>query len=353
MKRVLFVVLFLFGVLPVAAQDAGDGATITGLNNPRLLDYGADGTLYIAEAGIAGDMEADSDLGPVQYGPSARVMALAPGASEAEVAVDNLISAVGFNNYLGVNAVIATADGWWLALGNGPVLENVHTTGVLQLDAAGEEVRFVDFAAVEAALNPDNDFVAANPIDIAVAEDGTVYVLDASGNALYSLSGDGEPELFHVWEDLPVPTAIDIGPEGDIYVAFLSAFPFPAGSARVERWTSDGELVTTFEGLTGVTDVLAADDGSVYAVEMSTNFGDMGWEANAGRVVSLQESGVAVVAEELNFPYGIAMSPDGMLAVSINSAFVEPGAGAVIWGDPSMARDLMDVAPVATEEANS
>lgn len=350
-KLALVVLVLLLAAFPAAAQDTADDAPVTGLNNPRLLAYGEDGTLYIAEAGLAGDQEAEGEMGPVQYGMTARVMMLPPGATEAEVAVDGLVSAVGFNNYLGVNAVLATPDGWWLALGNGPALDDTHTTGVLQLDSAGAEVRFIDFAAIEAELNPDEDFVASNPIDLAVADDGTVYVIDASGNALYSLTADSEPALVHVWDDLPVPTSVDIGPDGDVYVGFLSAFPFPAGSARVERW-SDGELAATYDGLTGVTDVLVTDDGTLYAVEMATSFGDMGWEANAGRVITVSEDGVAVVAEGLNYPYGIAMSPDGMLAVSVNSAFVEPGAGEVIWVDPSMAGEPV-AAPVETAEANS
>lgn len=347
-KRAVLGLALMLAALPAAAQDTA----ITGLNNPRLLSYGADGTLYIAEAGIAGDQAAEGDMGPVLYGLTARVMSVAPGGSEAEVVLDGLASAVGFNNYLGVNAVLPTDDGWWLVLGNAPALEGVRTTGLVQLDAAGEEVRFIDFAAIEEELNPDNDFVAANPIDMDVSEDGTYYVIDASGNAIYTFTDDSEPEVMHVWEDLPVPTAVDVGPDGNVYVSFLSAFPFASGSARVEQWSPDGELLATYEGLTGVTDVAVADDGTIYAVEMATVFGDMGWTANDGRVVILSADGMATVAEGLNYPYGIAISPEGMLAVSVNSAFVEPGTGEVIWLDPAAAGDMEAVAPVETEEAS-
>ena len=290
-------------------------------------------------------------MGPVMYGPSARVMTVAPGATEAEAAVDGLISTVGFNNYLGVNAVLPEDDGLWLVMGNGPAVEDGRTTGLVHLNADGEETRFVDFAAIEAELNPDEDFVAANPIDMATGADGTYYVLDASGNALYTMTHDGEPELFHVWEDLPVPSGLDVGPDGSIYVAFLSAFPFPPGSARIEQWSPEGELLATYGGLTGLTDVLVGEDGTIYAVELATSFGDTGWEANAGRVVVVSEAGVAPVAEGLNFPYGIAMSPDGMLAVSVNSAFAEPGTGEVVWVDPANMGEMEAPAPVATEEA--
>jgi len=36
------------------------------------------------------------------------------------------------------------------------------------------------------------------------------------------------------------------------------------------------------------------------------------------------------VAEGLNYPFGIAESPDGTLVVTVNSAFSEPDTGAVI-----------------------
>lgn len=346
---ILLAGLLVLFALPVAAQDGSDNIIASNLNNPRHLYYAEDGTLYIAEAGLGGENQIETEAGPVAYGNTARLLALPAGGGEPEVVVDNLVSAVAFNNYVGVNSVLVEPERIWLVLGQAPAIEGERVNGVLVLGSDLSEERFIDFAALEEANNPDNDFdVAANPIDIAVSEDGTYYVLDASANALYSLTADGEPEVFLAWEDLPVPSGIDIGPEGDLYVSFLSAFPFETGSARIERWTAEGELVETYGGLTGVTDVLVADDGTIYAVEMSTRFGDLGWEPDAGRVVIVSADGVAPVAEGLNFPYGIAMGPDGMLAVSVNAAFVEPGTGSVIVIDPAAAGDV-EPAPVAPE----
>lgn len=361
MQRTLFIVaglLSLLLALPVAAQDEGENVLASGLNNPRLLSYADDGTLYIPEAGLAGENEAQTEAGPVAYGNTARVLSVPAGGGEAQVVVDNLISASAFDNYVGVNSVLAEPERLWLVLGNAPQVAGEHTVGVLVLDSDLNEVRFVDFQAIEEAGNPDNDFVVANPIDIAAGDDGTYYVLDASANALYTMAADGEPELFHVWEDLPVPSAIDIGPDGDLYVAFLSAFPFATGSARIERWTPEGELVETFGNLTGVTDVLVDEEGVIYAVELSTLFGDTGWTPDAGRVVIVSADGVTPVAEGLNFPYGVAQGPDGILAVSVNTAFVEPGAGSVIVVDPSAAGELEPATsapqpPAETPEAGS
>ena len=45
---------------------SSEGAVATGLNNPRHISFSSDGTLYIAEAGQGGDMEAQGPFGPVK-----------------------------------------------------------------------------------------------------------------------------------------------------------------------------------------------------------------------------------------------------------------------------------------------
>ena len=131
-------------------------------------------------------------------------------------------------------------------------------------------------------------------------------------------SADAGLEVAVVWDfesDNPVPTAVDIGPDGDIYVGFLTGFPFPAEGSRIERW-SGGELVETFEGLTAVTSVLVTDDGDVYAVEFGVFRPRLGswtcgesfgrWHRNGIRWTSP----VHMV---------LAQAPDGTLVVSTNS----------------------------------
>ncbi|MCA0455007.1 MAG: ScyD/ScyE family protein [Chloroflexi bacterium] len=321
--------------LPVFGQSELE-TVASGLNNPRLLSYGSDGTLYIAEAGTGGDTQVtDAGGNPVLYGTTARVSTVANMGSEPQPLVENLPSVEAFNNVVGVNAVWVddnpdTDEGLFAVVVGGPTdIDGTPTRGVQILDSSLTEQRFIDIGAVEDSTNPDGDDLASNPIDIAY--DGTTwYILDASGNALYTVEGDGEPTLFHVWDDLPVPSAVAVGPEGDVYVGFLSSFPFATGSARIERWTAAGELVETYGNLTGVTDVHVGDDGTVYAVEFASGFGDTGWLPDSGQVVVVTTDAVTPLLTGLNFPYGLAQAPDGSWVVSINSAFVEPGTGAVV-----------------------
>ena len=127
-----------------------------------------------------------------------------------------------------------------------------------------------------------------------------------------------------------MPTSIDFGPDGDLYVGFLSGFPFATEGSRIERWSPDGELVEGYEGLTLVTDVLVDDDGVIYAVEHAAGFGDRGFIPDSGRVVTVSpDSGITPLLEGLRTPYGLAQAPDGRLVVSVASADAT-GTGMVI-----------------------
>jgi sugar lactone lactonase YvrE len=138
--------------------------------------------------------------------------------------------------------------------------------------------------------------------------------------------------VFASWsvDDNPVPTTVAVGPDGSVYVGFLTGFPFPSEASRIEVYSPEGELAQTFEGLTMVTDLLLGDDGTLYAVQMADSFGDQGFNPESGSVVAVSEDGIVPVVEGLNFPYGLALTPDGGLVVSLNAAFGEPGTGMVI-----------------------
>jgi sugar lactone lactonase YvrE len=194
----------------------------------------------------------------------------------------------------------------------------------------------IDLDAFEQENNPDQDAeVHSNPSDVAVGADGTVYITDASGNDLLTWTEADGLQLFASWPVVEgsaqsVPTSVAIGPEGDIYVGFLGGFPFEAGGTRIEVYSADGALKTTYDGLTLVTDVLVGADGTVYAVQMASGFGDTGFIADSGSVVRVSADGLEAVAEGLPFPYGLALSPDGNLVVSLHGTGGAPENGEVV-----------------------
>src|SRR5262249_47627642 len=156
-----------------------------------------------------------------------------------------------------------------------------------------------------------------------------------SGNSLLKWTETDGLKLFAAWpvsesEPQAVPTSVALGPDGDLYVGFLSGFPFPSQGARIERYSPDGTLKETYKNLTLVTDVLVTADGTVYAVQLANGFGDAGYTPNSGSVIKIVNGEPSVVADGLNFPYGLAQDKDGSLFVTLDSAFVAPDSGMVV-----------------------
>lgn len=299
--------------LPTVAQDAGDVFT-DGLPNPRNMSFDSDGNLYVAEAGVAGaQMTAAED----PYGASASVSVIAPDGTR-NVVVAGLIS-YREGNPLGAHDIIVTDESYWILLGETSDFRIPFTHALVELDRdTGRVKTFVDLLSLELEQDPDNNpNEQSNPVDMAIAPDGSITIANAGCNCLMSWSAEAGLSVLAAWDfesDNPVPTSVAYGPDGDLYVGFLTGFPFPQGGSRIERW-SDGELVETYEGLTAVTSLLVTDDGTIYAVELGVF--DQGW--NPGRVVMIQDGNVVPVLEDLTQPYGIAQGTDGTLYVSTNT----------------------------------
>ncbi len=334
-KRLLILVIALMalamGIAPAFAQD--DTAVIAeNLNEPRQLFYDSDGTLYITEAGNAGDVDATGVFGnPLKIGLSASLSVVSP-EGEQSVLIDGLPSIEAGGPYYGAHGIYVGDTTIWVITGEAPQEgsydpEEYPFNMLIGFDKETLEItQKIDLFAAASPLNPSVPN-RGNPVDIAVAEDGTVYIPMAGCNCVESWTEADGVQIAASWmdpDDNPVPTTVDIGPDGDLYVGFLMGFPWPAGGARIERW-SDGELVETYGGLNTVTDVLVADDGTIYAVE----HGLTGEGYVAGRVVIVSSDGITPVMGGLTEPYGLAMDAEGNLVVSVGSAS-GAGAGQVI-----------------------
>lgn len=329
---VLIIVVLLASLSSLAfAQD--ETVIATGLNGPRNLTYGSDGTLYIAEAGNAGDIEGLGPYGPVKYGQSGQISKVSPDG-EWSVVIPELISTdVGFGSIYGTMAVHVTDDSYWVVLGGGPLElpEGQHAGAVVEYTGASMDMgQVIDLAAFENENNPDKNEgdKATNPADIAVAADGTIYIVDASGNDVLSWTEADGLQVFAAFpaeegKGAAVPTAVAVGAEGDVYISYLTGFPFTPESSRVDVYGADGAMKKSYEGLSFVTDLLVTEDGSIYAVQFADSFGDTGWTPDSGSVVKVSDDGIEIVAEGLNLPYGIALSPDGDLVASVDSLGTE------------------------------
>ena len=124
----------------------------------------------------------------------------------------------------------------------------------------------------------------------------------------------------------PVPTSVVRGPDGALYVSQLTGFPFLQGAANIWRIDGDGNLTVFASGLTNVTDLAFADDGSLYAVQISAAGLLNGPIGSLVKVIPGSSEHETIVGD-LFAPYGVAL--DGDVAY-VSTCAVCVGGGEVI-----------------------
>ena len=111
----------------------------------------------------------------------------------------------------------------------------------------------------------------------------------------------------------PVPTEVQRGPDGALYVSTLSGVPFLPGTAKIYRVGSGGTPAVYADGFKTITDFAFGLDGSLYVLEYASG----AFLAPPGRVVHVALSGVrTVVTAALTNPTGILLGSDGAIYVS-------------------------------------
>jgi hypothetical protein len=199
-----------------------------------------------------------------------------------------------------------------------------------------------DLARHEAKTNPV-DTRDSNPAS--VVRDGSRFlVADAGGNTVLSVNRRGKVRTIASFPDtmvqapgapvgtmMPmqfVPTAIVRGPGHAYYVSQLTGFPFPQGGAAIWKVRPGHDPKVYASGLTNVTDLAFARDGSLYAVEISTA-GLASGGAPLGALVHIPAGGgtAQTVVDNLFAPYGVALRGSNAY---VTTGSILPGGGQVI-----------------------
>lgn len=328
-----------------------EGATVVaqGLWNPGDLAISPEGIVFIAEQGIAGG----GDSGPAAATPGAdgSPVPAAPylvppqisliGADGAQSVWTTETGGVGIGVYGG--EVFVSTGGGSVGSGFAPLPIENTVSAVSIADASVRQV--AELGPYEVANNPDGTDVNPNLYGLGITTDGTLYVADAGGNAIYQIApGTGEFSLFAVVPNLtdltgatptaeeqamqpgprqPVPTSVAIGPDGTITVVLLS-----------EAWNGPSVLDYQADGQYTVrqTDPLAMNvnaaygpDGLLYVSQLTADFS--GEQPAPGNVFRVEADGtVTPVVEGLFFPHGIVFDPAGNLYVATNSIISGPDA---------------------------
>lgn len=356
------VALFALALAPTRAAPAEWSVVAANLANPRHLTFGPDGALYVAEAGSGGAAPCvTGPEGPACYGPSGAVTMVEFDADMAPTHQMQTITglpSLGLegtgNNGIGPSAVAFNEAALYVLTGLGADPAARDTGGPLetvganfaQLMATGPGDAFtpwVDIGDYEAAANPAADQIDTNPFDLERVDDGYL-VIDAGGNSLLHVSDAGDVTTLAtfpaVMVEFPpgsgdmipmdaVPTAVEVGPDGDYYVSQLTGFPFPVGGASVWRVPAAGGAPVVYaDGFTNLLDLDFAIDGSLYVVEMFANSMLSGDPTGAITRIAPDGGREVVAREGLITPTGLTIGPDHALYVS--NMGTSPDAGQVV-----------------------
>lgn len=349
-----------------------------GLDQPRFLALGADGTVYVTEAGSGGDEllgptdagtgegtpivgEGEGDEGPPPArGASGQVTAIAPDGTMT-------VAADGLPSYGGVGPVGIVEDDGILTISVGGAAVDMGNSMGLDVEpvlyenslvlidpSSGNIAPIAELGHFEVDQNPDGADVNPNLYQLAVGPDGWLYVTDAGGNTIYKVDPatgagalvtvipplsvllGGTPGADPSTDRQPVPVGVGFDAEGAMYVSLLSEGWEGPNVLRVE---DDGSVTPVVSGL-GMTFGFANDpDGVLYVVEGTAGFDDTGMPL-PGRVLRIEADGsVTSVVEDLFLPLGADIDVDGNVYVTVNSIAFGPGepAGMVVRCDGAAA----------------
>jgi sugar lactone lactonase YvrE len=299
------------------------------LNNPRGLEFGDGGVLYLAEAGDAGPFCLDPET---CFGFSGSIDKIV-GHTLTRLAT-NIVSAGGRDGSFttGVDDVGVQSPGRIFSVvtsagpgGLPPIKGAAHALNQLgflvRTGNKGGLHKVADIDDIEFTTDPDGQGVDSDPYGVAVVSPGHVLVTDAAGNDLIDVN-HGVATVLAVFPNndagaQSVPTSVTVGPDGNYYVGeFGGEEPAtPNGGSRVWKVTPSGEMSVFATDLTAITGLAFGPDGSLYVCEFSS---DRESGSPAGDIVRIWPDGSRTVlgAGSLFFPGGVAVKSNGAVYVS-------------------------------------
>jgi hypothetical protein len=338
-----------------AHRDKSPEVVASGLDNPRDLDLSPSGTVYVTEAGRGGSgpcvgneetgincAGASGAVTQIRHGEKRRVLeglpSLAPATGDDAIGPSDISLSRWGGAYLTVG--LGQNPAARALLGElGPDFGQLY-----RVSSSGHVSAVADISAYEAAANPDDGEFDSNPNSV-TSTWGRIFVVDAGGNSLLRVHRSGEISTVAVFPDrlltpppgsgLPdpfpvqaVPTNVEVGPDGALYVSQLTGFPFIPGAARIYRVVPGSEPEIYADGLTNVTDLAFDRHGNLYVVEIAANGLASGDPTGALIKIRRDGSRETVLSEGLVNPYGVAIGRRGDIYVSNHGA--SAGLGEVL-----------------------
>ena len=350
--------------LPASAQ-LPLNATLyaAGLNGPRGLTFGPDGTLYVAEAGTGGTQSTGSactqpppPVGPYLGGTTARISAIDSHGNRTTLA-SGLPSAVASTGDLEGVADVTFLDGKLYALlaGGGCSHGNPNLpNGIVKVNPGNGKWTYITdlslFYLEHPAAYPDTgDFEPDGLPYSLIAHDDHLFAVEPNHGTLTSSTlGGATTQIIDLSlsQGHVVPTSI-VARENNLYLGTLGLFPVQQTLGRVITLSKDLGFIDTFPGLetkpadlnkfrvansragfTTIVSLKLGPDGLLYALELSDAPGFP--TPGSGKVVRLNRNGsIQEIVVGLTVPTGMTFGPDNDLYVS-NLGAAPAGAGQIL-----------------------
>lgn len=309
-----------------------------GFTNPRGLEFGPDGNLYVAEAGPGGSLSSEGlcqFAAPEYFGSPAggRISKVTPGGIRSTV-TDQLPTSAG-EGILGAADVAFVGSTLYVLINGGGCSHGVPSkpNGIYRINANGSSTLVANLGAwqqTHPVEKPPADFEPEGTWYSMINVRNDFYAVDPNHGEVVKVTTGGRISRVADLSKTPghiVPTALAY--HGNFYLGNLGVFPITGGSSKVYKITPSGQIKVDATGFTTILGLAFDKNARMYVLENTTN--NMFPTPFTGRIVRVDPNGTKeVIATGLALPTGMTFGPDGNLYVSNWGFGTAPGGGQVL-----------------------